>query len=67
MCVCMCVCVHAQSCLTLWDPLDYPMRFILCPLNFSRKASQSMKFPGKNTAVGCHFLLLYICMSFTYL
>ena len=36
----------AQSCLTLCDPLDcIPPG--LCPWNFS----------GKNTGVGCHFLL----------
>ena len=39
-CVCVCVCVraHAQSCLTLWDPMDYSPpassvhgRLLLCP------------------------------------
>ena len=44
-CVCVCVCVcmrmRAQSCLTL-----QPAR-LLCP----------QKFSGKNTGVGCHFLL----------
>ena len=41
-------CMHAKSlqlCLTLWDPMD-PAR-LLCPWDF----------PGKNTAVGCYFLL----------
>ena len=38
---CVCVCVCAQSCLTLW-----PTR-LLCPWDS----------PGKNTGVGCHFLL----------
>ena len=46
-CICVCVCgwVGAQSCLTLWDPLYY-----ICSWNF----------PGKNTGVGCHFLLQWI-------
>ena len=37
-----------QSCPTLCDPMDYiqPIR-LLCPCDF----------PGKNTGVGCHFLL----------
>ena len=38
-----CVCVRAQSCLTLCDP----MARLFCPWDF----------PGKNTGVGCHFLL----------
>ena len=33
-----------KSCTTLWDPMDYSL---LCPWNS----------PGKNTGVGCHFLL----------
>ena len=38
---------HAQPCLTLCDPMDcWPAR-LLCPEDF----------PGKNIAVGCHFLL----------
>ena len=36
----------AQSCSTLWDPMD-------CSL----PASLSWDFLGKNTGVGCHFLL----------
>ena len=40
-------CVHAQSCLTLCDPMDYS------PLGSSVHGI----FPGKNTRVGCHFLL----------
>ena len=49
-CVCacvhvyMCVCVSAQLCLTLQPPGLYPTR-LFCPWDF----------PGKNTAVGCHF------------
>ena len=50
-CVCVCVCVcaraRAQLCPTLLRPHGLqPTRF-LCPWNF----------PGKNTGVGCHFLL----------
>ena len=35
-----------QSCLTFWDPMD-----------IARHASLSMRFPGKNTGVGCHVVL----------
>jgi len=53
--VCVCVCalacapvyVHAQSCLTLCDSMD-------CSPSGS---SVHRIFPGKNTGVGCHFLL----------
>ena len=45
-CACMCMCVSAQLCLTLQPPGLYPTR-LFCPWDF----------PGKNTAVGCHFLL----------
>ena len=38
--------VSAQLCLTLCDPMDCSTR-LLHPCNF----------PGKNTGVGCHFLL----------
>ena len=41
------VCVCAQSCLTLCDPMD-------CSLPGS---SVHCGFPGKNTGVGCHLLL----------
>ena len=34
--VCVYVCVRAQSCLTLCDPLTVPLR-ILCPWDFSRR------------------------------
>ena len=42
------MCVHAQSCPTVCDPMDWssPTR-LLCPWNFS----------GKSTRMGCHFLL----------
>ena len=33
--------VKVKSCLTLWDTMDRPQ----------------WNFPGKNTGVGCHFLL----------
>ena len=52
-CVCVCVCVLVtQSCPTLCDSMDYslPGPRLLCPWNF----------PGKNTGVGCHFLL-HLC------
>ena len=41
-----CCCSVAKSCLTLCDPMDQLARF-LCPWDF----------PGKNSGVGCHFLL----------
>ena len=41
-----CVHVHTQSCLTLWPYGLQPTR-LLC----------SWDSPGKNTGVGCHFLL----------
>ena len=41
------VCSVAQSCPTLWNPMDYSPRRLLYPWNFS----------GKNTGVGCYFLL----------
>ena len=40
------VCVCAQSCLTLCNPVDCSPTRLLCPWNF----------PGKNTGVGSHFL-----------
>ena len=44
----LCELMCAQSCLTLWGPMDcmYPASF-LCQWNF----------PGENTGAGCHFLL----------
>ena len=41
-----CVCVRSQSCLTLCNPMDCSHQ-LLCPWDS----------PGKNTGVGCHFLL----------
>ena len=44
-----CACAHTQSC-QLFGPYGlYPTR-LLCPWDF----------PGKNTGVGCYFLLQYI-------
>ena len=45
------LCMLPQSCPTLCDPMDY-MR-LLCPWDF----------PGKNTGVGCHFLLQGIFLT----
>ena len=39
--------MYAQLCLTLCDPMDYSL-----PVS-----SVHGIFPGKNTRVGCHFLL----------
>ena len=47
------LCVHAQSCPTLCNPLELETTRLLCPWNF----------PGKNTEVGCHFLLQGIVLS----
>jgi len=46
-CVFVYVCVWAQLCSTLCDPMYYSLPGSLCPWNF----------PGRNTRVGCHFLL----------
>ena len=42
--------MHAQSCLTLGDPVDCSPTRLLCPWDS----------PGKNIGVGCHFLLQWI-------
>ena len=42
----ICYAKSLQSCLTLCDPIDG-----------SRQAPPSLGFSGKNTGVGCHFLL----------
>ena len=47
LCKSSCVCLIAQSCLTLYDPMD-------CSLQGSSVHGYS---PGKNTGVGCHALL----------
>ena len=41
------VCVHAQWCLRHASSVPQAPLSLLCPWNF----------PGKNTTVGCHFLL----------
>ena len=40
----------AQSCPTFCDPMD-------CSLPGSEEPLSPWNFPGKNTGVGCHFLL----------
>ena len=40
-------CMHAQSYLTLWNPMDCKPTRLLCPWDS----------PGRNTGVGCHILL----------
>ena len=44
---------EAQSCLTLWDPMHCSLPRFLCLWDF----------PGKNTGVGCHFLLQEIFLT----
>ena len=48
-----CMSVRTQSCLTFCNPVDYSLR------GFSVHAV----FPGKNTGMGCHFLLQGIFRS----
>ena len=50
--VCVCACVVAQSCTTLWSHGLYSARF-LCP----------WAFPSKNTRAGCHFLFQGIFLT----
>ena len=45
--------MDAQSCLTLCDPMDCSPPGSSCPWNF----------PGKNTGVGCHFVLQGIFLT----
>ena len=42
-----CYCLVARSCLTLFWPHGLRSAMLLCPWDF----------PGKNTGVGCHFLI----------
>ena len=42
-----CYCLLTKSCLTLCDSMECSLPRFLCPWDF----------PGKNTGVGCHFLL----------
>ena len=48
-----CWCLVAKSCLTLLQPHVLQPARLLCPWNF----------PGKNTGVGCHFLLQGIFLT----
>ena len=45
--ICFHCCLVAQLCLTLCDPMDSSPPDSFCPWDF----------PGKNTGMGCHFLL----------
>ena len=45
-CVCVCVCVYSVVSDSLWPPRLWPTRLF-----------SPWDFPGKNTGVGCHFLL----------
>ena len=45
--LCLCVCLVAQSCLTLFDLLDWSLS----------DSSVHGIFQARNTGVGCHFLL----------
>ena len=47
------LCVRAQLCLTLCNPMGVQPSRLLC----------SWDFPGKNTGVGCHFLLQGIFLT----
>ena len=51
-CVCVCVCVCSVMSNSLWSHELQPAR-LLCPWDF----------PGKNTGVGCHFLLQGIFLT----
>ena len=48
-CVCMCVCV----CVCVWSVLSNSVT----PWTIAPQAPLCMGFLGKNTGVGCHFLL----------
>ena len=48
-----CLCSVTQSYLTLYDSWTVARARLLCPWNF----------PGKNTGVGCHFLLQGIFLT----
>ena len=49
LCVCVCVCVHAHA--------FSHVRLFAAPLTVAHQTLLSMDFPGKNTGVGCCFLL----------
>ena len=50
---CCCCCLAAKSCLTLLQPRGLKPTRLLCPWGF----------PGKNTGVGCRFLLQEIFLT----
>ena len=52
-CVSACVCVHVLSCVQLSAPSALYFAKLLCPWDS----------PGKNTGVGCHFLLQGIFLT----
>ena len=52
----MSLCMHAQSCPTLFDPM-------FCSPPSSSVLEFLWNFPGKNTGVGCHFLLQGIFLT----
>ena len=49
----VCACSISQSCLTLLQPCGLSPASFLCPWDF----------PGKNTGMGCHFLLQKIFLT----
>ena len=51
--LCVCVCVLVISRVQLCNPMDCNLQSSSCPLNS----------PGKNTGVGCHFLLQGIFLT----
>ena len=50
-CVCVCVCTHSGGLVSKSRPT------LATPWTLAHQAPLSMGFPGKNTGVGCHFLL----------
>ena len=52
LCACQCCCCVVLS-RTLFDPMNCSLPRLLCPRDF----------PGKNTGVGCHFLLQRIFLT----
>ena len=51
-CVHACVCMHVCTC-----PYTLScVRLFAIPWTVARQAPLSMKLPGKNTGIGCHFL-----------
>ena len=67
-CVCVCVCVHTfdQPLLSVgyvwwWGPVV--VWLFVTPGTIAHQASLSTDSPGKNTRVGCHFLLQGILLT----